>query len=215
MFQIDKQQHQTCSWRGTVVPAAVFVLQMARDQAPRPVAASQYISGTTQQTPPSSECRFGRNSLCCVSQTFFCVAERQLQNLLCNFGNSMAHANPRSWAYLAVDIPTGHVEYGAKLVSTKVVMVEDAVVDVQRKTDIAVVTRYSGRSAKEGRYTLIHTIGSGEQLLSSLDEEGRRVARRRGLLVQAQGQNICGEVSKSLPSCVACLSIRNPTDGDG
>jgi hypothetical protein len=42
----------------------------------------------------------------------------------------MAHANPRSWADLAVDVPTGHVEYGAKVVYTKVFLMEEVVVDV-------------------------------------------------------------------------------------
>jgi hypothetical protein len=55
MFQVDKQQHQTCSWRGTIVPAAVFVLQMARDPVPRLIAASQYIPDTIQQTPTNGK----------------------------------------------------------------------------------------------------------------------------------------------------------------
>jgi hypothetical protein len=42
----------------------------------------------------------------------------------------MADANPRSWADLAVDIPTGHVEYGAKVVYTKVFLMEEVVSDV-------------------------------------------------------------------------------------
>jgi hypothetical protein len=55
MFQVDKQQHQTCSWWGTIVPAAVFVLQMARDPVPRLIAASQYVPDTIQQTPTSGK----------------------------------------------------------------------------------------------------------------------------------------------------------------
>jgi hypothetical protein len=59
-----------------------------------------------------------------------CAAQRQLHNLLFDIANGMAHANPRSWANLAVDVPTGHVEYGAKVVYTKVFLMEEVIVDV-------------------------------------------------------------------------------------
>lgn len=111
MFQVDKQQHQTCSWWGIIVPAAVFVLQMARDLVPRLIAASQYV-------------------LYFVSHIILRAAQGQLQNLLRDFPNGMARANPRSWTDLAVDVPTGFVEYGAKVVYTKVLLTEEAVVDV-------------------------------------------------------------------------------------
>lgn len=55
MFQVNNQQHQTCSWWGTIVPAAVFVLQMAWDLVPRLIAASRYVPDTIQQTPTSGK----------------------------------------------------------------------------------------------------------------------------------------------------------------
>ena len=55
MFQVDEQQHQTCSWWGAVVPAAVFVLQMARNLVPCLIAASQYVPDAIQQRPTSGK----------------------------------------------------------------------------------------------------------------------------------------------------------------
>jgi hypothetical protein len=51
VFQVDKQQHQTCSWWGAIAPAVAFVLQMAWDPVPGLIAASQNVPGTIQQTP--------------------------------------------------------------------------------------------------------------------------------------------------------------------
>lgn len=51
MFQVDKQQHQTCSWWGTIVPTAVFVLQMAWNLIPRLIAANQYVPDAIKQKP--------------------------------------------------------------------------------------------------------------------------------------------------------------------
>lgn len=48
MLQVDKQHHQACSWWGTIVPAAVFVLEMVRDLVPHLIAASQYVPDTIQ-----------------------------------------------------------------------------------------------------------------------------------------------------------------------
>ena len=42
----------------------------------------------------------------------------------------MAHEDSRSWVNLAVDVLTGHVEHGAKLVYTRVFLMEEVVVDV-------------------------------------------------------------------------------------
>jgi hypothetical protein len=42
----------------------------------------------------------------------------------------MAYANPRSWTDLAVDVPTSYVKYGAKVVCTKVFLMEEIVVHV-------------------------------------------------------------------------------------
>ena len=111
MFQIDKKQYQTCSWWGAIVPAAVFVLQMAWDLVPRLIAASQYV-------------------LYSEYQIVLRAAQRQLQNLLCDLANGMAHANPRSWADLAVDVPTGRVEYRVKVVYTKIFLTEEAIFDI-------------------------------------------------------------------------------------
>ena len=41
VFEVDEQQHQACSRRGAIGPAAVFVLQMAWDAGPSLVRAGQ------------------------------------------------------------------------------------------------------------------------------------------------------------------------------
>jgi len=73
----------------------------------------------------------------------------------------MSHANPGSWTDLAVVVPTIYVEYRAKVVfCIGNILMEEAIINVQGKSHITVVTWYPRWPAKESGDALVDTKGS-------------------------------------------------------